>query len=98
MRARDLLSDGGGAVDRRLGLNLRCRAPPQEGAILIGVTSIAASAPAGSFTIPPAVLANLPPSQAGPTVPSLCLTGPDKVATILGFASFGFNSRRNHAF
>ena len=74
--------DGLGAVDRRLGLTLRWRTPSPEGAILIGVTGIEASATAwgacycaapaaaGSFTIPPAVLANLPPSQAGPTVPS----------------------------
>lgn len=69
-------------MDRRLGLTLRWRTPSQEGAILIGVVSIhpsatawgacycAAPAAAGSFTIPPAALANLSPSQAGPTLPA----------------------------
>jgi len=75
-------------VDRRLGATLGWRPLAQEGVALIGLTSVepsgaawgacycAAAGASGSFTIPPAILANLPASQAAPTVPapSLWLT------------------------
>jgi uncharacterized protein (TIGR03437 family) len=73
--------DSIGAVDRRLGATLRWRPPSQAGAILIGLTSVDPSAAAwgacycaadgasGAFTIPPAILANLPASQPAPAVP-----------------------------
>jgi uncharacterized protein (TIGR03437 family) len=73
--------DNIGTVDRRLGVTLRWRPPSQEGVMLIGLMSVdssaaawgacycAAAGAAGSFTIPPAMLANLPASQPAPTVP-----------------------------
>ena len=73
--------DNIGTVDRRLGVTLRWRPPSQEGVMLIGLMSVDSSASAwgacycaaagasGSFTIPPAMLANLPASQPAPTVP-----------------------------
>ncbi|MFZ0935579.1 MAG: hypothetical protein WA015_14760 [Bryobacteraceae bacterium] len=73
--------DNIGTVDRRLGVTLRWRPPSQEGVVLIGLMSIdssaaawgacycAAAGAAGSFAIPPAMLANLPASQPAPTVP-----------------------------
>jgi hypothetical protein len=81
---RDSLS----TVDRRLGVTLRWRPLSQAGVTLIGLTSVDPSAAAwgacfcaaegasGAFTIPPAVLANLPASQPAPAVPapSLWLT------------------------
>ena len=74
--------DSMGTVDRRLGATLRWRPPSQEGAVLIGLTSVDPSAAAwgacycaaagapGTFTIPPAILATLPASQPAPTVPA----------------------------
>ena len=74
--------DSIGAVDRRLGVTLRWRPLSQEGVILIGLTSVdpavaawgacycAAAGASGTFTIPPAMLANLPASQPVPTVPA----------------------------
>ena len=74
--------DSMGTVDRRLGVALRWRPPSQEGVVLIGLTSVdpsatawgactcAAAGAAGAFAIPPAMLANLPASQAAPTVPA----------------------------
>ena len=71
-----------GTVDRRLGVTLRWRPSPREGVVLIGLTSIdpsgsawgacycAAAGASGSFTFPPATLANLPASQPAPTVPA----------------------------
>ena len=71
-----------GTVDRRLGVTLRWRPLPEEGVVLIGLMSVdssaaawgacycAAAGAAGSFTIPPALLANLPASQPAPTVPA----------------------------
>jgi hypothetical protein len=73
--------DNTGTVDRRLGVTLRWRPLPEEGVMLIGLMSVdssasawgacycAAAGAAGSFTIPPAMLANLPASQPAPTVP-----------------------------
>jgi uncharacterized protein (TIGR03437 family) len=73
--------DGIGTVDRRLGVTLRWRSRPPAGAMLIGLTSVEGSAAAwgacycaapgapGTFTIPPAILANLPASQPAPTAP-----------------------------
>jgi hypothetical protein len=74
--------DSMGTVDRRLGVTLRWRPPSQEGAVLIGLTSVdpsaaawgacycAAAGASGTLTIPPAILANLPASQPAPTVPA----------------------------
>ena len=74
--------DSMGTVDRRLGATLRWRPPSQEGVMLIGVTSVdpsaaawgacycAAAGASGTVTIPPPILANLPASQGGPTVPA----------------------------
>jgi uncharacterized protein (TIGR03437 family) len=74
--------DSMGTVDRRLGVTLRWRPPSQEGAVLIGLTSVdpsaaawgacycAAAGASGTFTIPPAILANLPASQPAPAVPA----------------------------
>jgi uncharacterized protein (TIGR03437 family) len=71
-----------GAVDRRLGVTLRWRPLSQAGVVLIGLIAVEASANAwsacycaaagesGSFTIPPPLLADLPPSQPAPTVPA----------------------------
>lgn len=73
--------DSLGAIDRRAGVLLRWRPLPSEGVLLIALTSIdpsgaswgacycAAAGAAGSFAIPPAVLANLPASHPSPTVP-----------------------------
>jgi hypothetical protein len=73
--------DSLGPIDRRAGVLLRWRPLPPEGVLLIALTSIdpsgaawgtcycAAAAAGGSFTIPPAVLANLPASHPSPTVP-----------------------------
>jgi len=80
--------DSVGTVDRRLGVSLRWQPLPQEGVVLIGLTSVdpsaaawgacycAAAGASGTFTIPPAALANLPASQPAPTIPapSLWLT------------------------
>jgi hypothetical protein len=78
--------DGMGTVDRRVGVTLRWRPPPQEGVVLIGLTSIdpsgsawgacycAAAGASGGFDIPPAILANLPASQPAPTVPAPSLS------------------------
>lgn len=69
-------------VDRSAGVMLRWKPPSPEGAMLIALTSIdqsasawgacycAAAAGAGSFTIPPAMLANLPAGETPPTVPA----------------------------
>ena len=77
--------DSVGTVDRRNGVTLRWRPPSQEGVVLIGLRRAdpsaaawgacycAAAGAAGAFTIPPAMLANLPASQAGPTVPAPAL-------------------------
>jgi uncharacterized protein (TIGR03437 family) len=74
--------DSIGTVDRRLGVTLRWRPLPQEGVVLIGLMSVdpsaaawaacycAAAGASGTFTIPPASLANLPASQPAPTVPA----------------------------
>jgi uncharacterized protein (TIGR03437 family) len=71
-----------GAVDRRLGVTLRWLPLHEEGVMLIGLMSVdsssaawgacycAAAGASGSFTIPPAMLANLPASQPAPTVPA----------------------------
>jgi hypothetical protein len=74
--------DSMGTVNRRLGANLRWRPPSRGGVVLIGLMSVdpsaaawgacycAAASASGSFAIPPAMLANLPASQAAPTVPA----------------------------
>jgi hypothetical protein len=74
--------DSIGAVDRRLGVTLRWRPLPPDGLVLIGLTSVdpsatawgacycAAAAVSGNFTIPPAMLANLPAGQPAPAVPA----------------------------
>jgi hypothetical protein len=74
--------DSLGTVTRSNGVTLRWHPLPQEGVMLIGLTSVdpsmsawgacycAAPGAGGSFTIPPAVLANLPAGQEGPTVPA----------------------------
>jgi len=71
-----------GTVDRRLGVTLQWQPPSQAGVVLIGLTSVdpsaaawgacycAAAGASGTFTIPPASLANLPASQPAPTVPA----------------------------
>jgi hypothetical protein len=63
-------------------VTLRWRPPPQEGVVLIGLTSFdpsgsawgacycAAAGASGSFDIPPAILAILPASQPAPAVPA----------------------------
>jgi hypothetical protein len=78
--------DSVGTVDRRLGVTLRWRPLPPEDVILIGLivvdpaatawgacTCAAAGAP-GTFTIPPAMLANLPAGQSAPTAPAPLLS------------------------
>ena len=74
--------DSMGTVDRRLGVTLRWRPLSKAGVVMIGLTSVdpsaaawgacycAVASAAGTFTIPPAILANLPASQPAPTVPA----------------------------
>jgi uncharacterized protein (TIGR03437 family) len=76
-----------GAVDRRAGVTLRWKPPSEPGVVLLALTGVepsgaawgacycAAAGDAGSFTIPPAMLANLPASQASAlSMPSLGLS------------------------
>jgi hypothetical protein len=74
--------DSVGTVDRRSGLTLRWKPLSLEGAVLIALTAFdpsgsawgacycAAAGASGSFTIPSAMLANLPAGQTQPTVPA----------------------------
>jgi uncharacterized protein (TIGR03437 family) len=74
--------DSMSTIDRRLGVTLRWRPLSQEGVVLIGLTSVdpsaaawgacycAATGASGTFTIPPAILANLPAGQPTPTAPA----------------------------